>query len=171
MRPLPPADQRALVPVRITDHERRIARIEREAYGLPRCRATRTANLSITTSGTPQFVTMPTEDFDTHAFHDTSTNTERLTIPAGMAGDYSVTANVVFASNATGNRQLFIQKNEAGINDEGSGTNAVSGNVTRLSQTVAVSLAAGDRVRVMVNQTSGGALNVTSASLQLFKIG
>jgi hypothetical protein len=136
----------------------------------PRVRAFRNSNLSVATA-TPTAVTMPSEDVDSDAFHSTSVNTSRLTIPAGMAGTYIVVGNAVFAANATGHRQAYILKNGAAGNDEGQGSPAVSGNVTRLSVSMMLELAGGDYVELWVNQTSGAALNITNASIQMWKIG
>jgi hypothetical protein len=140
------------------------------AFRQPRVRALRSSNLSVATA-TPTAVTMPSEDVDSDAFHSTSVNTSRLTVPAGMGGTYMVVGNAVFATNATGHRQTFLQVNGGGGNQEGEGTPAVSGNVTRHSVTMMLELAAGDYVELWVNQTSGAALNITNASIQMWKIG
>lgn len=55
------------------------------------CVITNTANLSIT-QNTSTAITMNTEVLDTDAYHSTVTNTSRITIPAGLAGVYSVFA-------------------------------------------------------------------------------
>jgi len=52
-----------------------------------------TANVSATLSFT-------TEDFDTNAFHDNSTNTSRITIPSGYGGKYLVNAVIRTAAGA-----------------------------------------------------------------------
>ena len=169
MRPLPPADPRALVPTRLSDHERRIARIERDTFGLPRCRATRTANLAVVT-GTDTLVTLPTEDPDTNAFHDTTTNTSRLTIPSGLDGTYTVTGNVIWASNATGVRVSVFLKNGTSTG-EGVSIAGLSGVETRQSFTEMMELAAGDYIEIRARQSSGGNLNITRASLQFVKLG
>ena len=39
-------------------------------------------------------VAFATEDFDTDAFHSTSSNTSRITIPAGLGGKYLFTFNI-----------------------------------------------------------------------------
>jgi hypothetical protein len=64
-----------------------------------------------TASATWTAITWDSEDFDTDAFHSTSTNTSRLTVPAGMAGKYSIKAQLEWNVNATGFRALRIYKN------------------------------------------------------------
>ena len=55
------------------------------------CVITRTSNQSIPTV-TATVITMNSELLDTDAYHSTVTNTSRITIPAGLAGVYAVTA-------------------------------------------------------------------------------
>ena len=137
---------------------------------LPRCRAKRNADQSIGTASTTA-ITLPSEDFDTDGFHSTSTNTSRITIPTGLGGDYLIAAHLVFASNATGNRQLVLWKNGAGLELIGVTNSAISGITTRLSFTVALPLVAGDYLEIAAFQNSGGNLNVSDASFQVVKIG
>lgn len=63
------------------------------------------------------FDTDDEEDFDTDAFHDPSSNAERLTVPAGLGGLYLVTAQWNFVTDPTpvGYRQGFLyHKTSAG---------------------------------------------------------
>jgi acid phosphatase family membrane protein YuiD len=137
---------------------------------LPRVRALRGANQSISnTTQTP--VTFPSEDVDTHSFHDLVTNSSRLTIPTGMAGTYLISAVAVWASNATGWRQALLLRNGANPNLEGVTQAAANGITTRQSFSVALELAAGDYIELAVNHNSGAALNITNASLQMVKVG
>ncbi len=57
---------------------------------------------------------LDTEEYDTEDVHDLAANTERLTIPQGVAYA-SLTAQLSFATNATGNRGVRILKNGATI--------------------------------------------------------
>src|SRR5687768_17072877 len=41
------------------------------------------------------------DEYDTHAMHSTASNTDRLTVPSGQAGIYQVSANPLFALDAT----------------------------------------------------------------------
>jgi len=56
------------------------------------------------------------EDWDDAAFHDTGSNTSRLTIPTGMAGRYIVGAFGKTSAGAAGNYGIYLQKNGADIN-------------------------------------------------------
>lgn len=61
-------------------------------------RATMSANLTGQNYTSGAAVTFNSEDYDTNGFHDTSTNSDRLTIPSGMAGYYKVTFNIMISS-------------------------------------------------------------------------
>jgi hypothetical protein len=139
------------------------------APSLPRCRATRTANQSMPQSQTA--ITLPTEDIDTDAFHSTSVDTSRITIPTGLGGDYMISAVATWESNATGWRQLVLLKNGSSINSEGVTQTAVSGITTRQSFTVMLPLVAGDYIEAAANQNSGANRNITNASFQIVKVG
>ena len=108
---------------------------------------------------------------DSDAFHSTSTNTGRLTIPNGLAGDYQISLNVSFAANATGVRLMRLYKNGAAINSEGQSNNGLSGVATQLSATCVLPLVATDYIEINVRQSSGGALDISNASFQLVKVG
>jgi hypothetical protein len=55
------------------------------------------------------------EDFDTDSFHDNVTNNSRVTIPAGKAGKYLVSAFGTFDSNTTNARYMSIYKNGTAV--------------------------------------------------------
>jgi len=112
-----------------------------------------------------------TEIRDTDSFHSTSLNPERVTIPTGMGGFYRWEGTVSFAAGTVGTRIL-----STGFGASGAALTfqtallmqpAVSGQNMFLSASVIVSAAAGDNVGMMVNQTEGAALNVTSGILSL----
>ena len=56
-------------------------------------------------------ITFAAEEYDTDGFHDNSSNTSRMTIPAGKGGYYQVNGFVSWDDNATGGRTLLIRKN------------------------------------------------------------
>jgi hypothetical protein len=60
-------------------------------------------------------VTWDQEDFDTDSFHDNSSNTSRITIPAGKGGKYQVNAFAQWDANATGDREIHIYKNGVSV--------------------------------------------------------
>ena len=81
--------------------------------GFAGCSLSSTVNLTIS-NATLTALTWNNERFDTDAFHSTSTNTSRITIPSGKAGKYLVTGTVDFDGNTTGVRELRIYKNGVG---------------------------------------------------------
>lgn len=102
-------------------------------------------------------LTWDTETYDTNAFHSTSSNTSRITIPSGYDGKYRIGGLVSFHPNGTGRRELQLYKNGAvlayGNTVIGSATDFI-GNYMDWSTT----LVAGDYVELYALQSSGGAL-------------
>lgn len=125
------------------------------------CRVRRTAAKSIA-HATGTFLDFDAERYDTHGFHDNATNNTRLTVPAGEGGYYLVTAHVVWAVSTGGmQRSVELWHTLAG------GGSTVKAYVTqgptvtvRQSISTVLELAAGDYVRTLVYQDSGGNLNV-----------
>ena len=108
---------------------------------------------------TATILTFDNEYFDTDAFHDNSTNTSRITIPAGLGGKYLITGLVYLPdNNTTGNRILRIFKNGTGgtrlVNNHSPG-NAVA---QYIQAQIVVSLVATDYVELQALQTSSGNL-------------
>jgi hypothetical protein len=113
-------------------------------------------------NATDTSIALNSERRDDSGFHDTSTNNSRLTVPTGMAGWYSISGNLAYASNATGLRQSAILLNGATyivVNLQP----AINGAQTIVSLTTEYYLNAGDYVELRAYQTSGGALNVDTA--------
>ena len=73
-----------------------------------------TADFTLAT-GTDTRLTMNSENIDTDAFHSTTTNTARLTIPSGKNGKYQITGKFSFASSGTGRRYIALYKNGSSI--------------------------------------------------------
>ena len=71
------------------------------------------SNLAVN-NGVATAVTMTSESFDTNSFHDNSTNTSRMTIPAGKAGKYLLVGSISFDSVAV-NSEIRWYKNGAAI--------------------------------------------------------
>lgn len=65
-------------------------------------------------NATETVITFDTESFDTDAFHSTSTNTGRITIPSGKAGKYLVTAQIM-SNSATFQTQGGMRKNGSSV--------------------------------------------------------
>jgi hypothetical protein len=110
-------------------------------------------------NNTTTIVSFNTELFDTDGFHDTSTNSSRITIPSGKAGKYLITAAFPWQSNATGFRQLVMLKN-GGVSSPNVEMNAIGSSAAEGSVlfTAILSLAVSDYVEIRVYQNSGGNL-------------
>jgi len=121
------------------------------------CRVTNSIAQSIANS-TRTTITFDTETFDTDGFHSTSTNTGRMTIPSGKAGKYLVTANVTFATNSTGAREIYLFKNGNFYSQVFAVATATGSSGNALPDLV--SLAVGDYIDIRVEQSSGGSLDV-----------
>jgi len=119
-------------------------------------RLTKSGGQSIT-NNTGTMVTWDTETYDTNGYHSTSTNTSRITIPAGKAGYYSITATGGFSGNVTGQRYYAFYKN--GTLELIIGRAAGYSADTVLSGTAVWNLAVGDYIELECFQNSGGALN------------
>ncbi len=106
-----------------------------------------------TASATPT-----TDSYDPKSWFDNAN--DRITI--GQAGFYTISANVGFASNATGRRlvQIYVNGSDRG----GVQVAALSGATTILSASTNVYLAVNDYVEVFALQQSGGALNTVSVT-------
>lgn len=127
------------------------------------CAVYSTATQSLT-NNTLTALTFDAETYDTNAFHSTSTNTSRITIPAGYGGKYRIGGLVSFHPNATGRRELQLYKNGAVI----SYGNTVIGNGSEFIGTYmdwTTTLVAGDYVELYALQSSGGSLTVYTTIL------
>lgn len=120
----------------------------------------KTSAVQSVATATQAALTWDQEDFDTDAFHSTSSNTSRLTVPAGLAGLYLVTFSTYCAAG-TGGAGAWIAKNGV-FNTPRYGFNQVpndSVNGVGLAGTDTIALAATDYVEVVVFQNSGAAKN------------
>jgi hypothetical protein len=121
------------------------------------CDLRKTANQSISNNALTK-ITFDSENYDSNAFHDNSTNNTRITIPVGFAGKYQFTFMSQWASNSTGFRSIVFYINN------GEGENIVrldnSQSVMVLGATLNLNLSEGDYVEMACYQNSGGALNI-----------
>ena len=120
------------------------------------------ANLTIG-NATWTSVALNSELFDTDAFHSTSVNNTRFTIPAGLGGYYLVTANMGWQANAVGIRIIRVIKNGTTVyfapQVVPSGTVLIG---CQMSLTIAA--AASDYLEFQIYQSSGGNLDTTGSS-------
>ena len=120
-----------------------------------------TQNLANNTLGS---ITLGTEQWDTNAFHDNSTNPTRITIK--KPGKYQISGVIRWASNGTGVRHIYIGTNGVGTQaaaaDYGETINATSGIDTRQNMAVALDLGSADYVQIFGQQTSGTTLDLNA---------
>lgn len=108
-------------------------------------------------NNTDTTLTFDSERWDTDGIHSTSSNTGRLTCV--NRGKYLITGSVMFASNATGLRELYIYLNgTTGIAIQK--IPAVSGTDSAVNISTVYDLAVNDYVELVAFQNSGGSLNV-----------
>ena len=115
-------------------------------------------------NGTETLVTFDSERIDTDGFHDTSTNTGRITIPTGKGGKYRISYQAVFAYNTTSSREAYIVLNGS-TSATAKHTNYVYANQvtnypTYFNGQIILNLSAGDYVQLILAQNSGGNLNI-----------
>lgn len=127
-------------------------------------RATNSGSISIvnTTWVTLNLDTTTTDtDAPSNPMHSTTTNTSRMTI--NWTGWYRVSANIDWATNATGVRQVRFMVNGATIIAQIVTVPTPGGGCT---MTLATDwyFTAGDYVECQVNQNSGGSLSVVQDS-------
>ena len=102
------------------------------------------------------------EYFDTDGYHSTTTNTGRLTIPTGKDGKFLIIGRVWFDVNATGYREMRLNKNGNLLNIAKWNNNGSSIEVT-LQLSVIVNAVAGDYFTLSVTQNRGGSLDLLEA--------
>lgn len=132
------------------------------ATDAPTCRVYNSANISVGT-GAYAALTFDSESFDVGGCHSTSVNTGRITVPSGAGGKWSVSGNITFAVNSTGQRGVAIRLN--GTTYIATATTAAFASIdASLHISAHWSASAGDYFELMAFQNSGGALNVVRSS-------
>jgi hypothetical protein len=106
-------------------------------------------------------ITWNDEYFDTDAYHSTSVNNSRVTIPTGKAGKYLISGFITYDNNTTGSRQLLIYKNgsSAYVQSLAAANIYPTGTVSYIAD-----LIVGDYIEMFTWQSSG-------SSQTLFKTG
>lgn len=118
-------------------------------------------------TATPTTLTFTTEQFDNDTMANLGVNNTILTCVTD--GFYFVTCRAAFEANATGVREIFIQRNainayEIRVDNAGAGTS------TQISPAGVLWLQAGDTLRLVVAQNSGVNLNVAERHLQAIRV-
>jgi hypothetical protein len=90
------------------------------------------------------------EDYDTNAFHDNTTNNARITIPTGYGGKYLITSQIMCPDNWNGYGYGYLYKNGSSMtniglyNDSRFGSLALTDGINALIGSTTISLAAAD---------------------------
>ena len=126
-----------------------------------------------TATGAVTTISFNAENWDTHDFHDNSTNPERITIPAGLGGRYLVVILLAWASNGVGYRRVYLQDHAgnivSGIDDVRSGEIGGYGVQTYII-TAITNLTAEEYYRFDVQQNSGGDLSLYNMIATFYKL-
>lgn len=125
------------------------------------CSLYKSASQSIS-NDTLTTVTFDSEFFDTDGYHSTSTNTSRITIPTAKAGKFLFVANVLWAANATGMRNMRLKKNGADVTEFC--FNASSAGAGSTMFTFLIEAADADYFEATCYQNSGGARTINGTA-------
>lgn len=132
--------------------------------GFKGCAVTQTSAQTLTTS-TDTVITFNAETFDTNSFHDTSTNTGRITIPTGLGGYYRFYFTVGLNAQTNGRRMCSLRLNGSSkiftVETSELGQNFVQ---PTLTDTGTVSLSAGDYLECVYYQDSGSSINTNGTA-------
>ena len=117
------------------------------------CTGTGTQTLS---TATWTAITWDTEEYDTDGFHSTSSNTSRITVPAGKAGKYLFTSHINLDTNSgTGRRLNKFYKNGVAADISFVEIPPVSGAYVAALNSIILDLAVNDYVEIYYYQTTG----------------
>lgn len=123
--------------------------------GTVEAHVTGTQSISNATATAVSFNTTATDPAD---YWDVGTPT-KLIVPAGYGGWHQLVANVEFAPNSTSWRRVYFRINGTDIYGVVNYNAATTGD-TNVLATHSLELADGDEIEVMVEQNSGGSLNI-----------
>jgi len=110
-------------------------------------------------NNTATAVTFNAETIDTDGFHSTSTNTSRITIPAGLSGKFLVTVNTLWDLQGTGIRNFNVRKNGATFYAPQEIIGSTTAYVGQAASAI-LEAVAGDYFELFVLQTSGAGLTL-----------
>lgn len=109
-----------------------------------------------------------TDIWDDDGFHSTVQDNDRITVPA--TGTYHFVGWGNFNAHADGNRNLWFEVNGATSYARIRIPSAGSTNDTNIGTSIYLELTAGDYVRLMVRQGSGGVLTTCSFRFQCQRV-
>ena len=130
------------------------------AGGFVGCRLYNTTTQSIS-HGTATALTWDSEAFDTDAFHSTSVNTSRITIPSGKNGKYKITIQALWdIGTSTVFKSIRLKKNGT-TNYLVSYLPASSGSEIYQNASITLDLVATDYIEFFCNHESAGSVAAT----------
>lgn len=132
------------------------------ALGFVGCKAFNSAVQTIN-SGASTAVTFDSEEYDTSAFHSTSANTSRMTVPTGLAGYYLCVFSTFYNASPS-NIHLGFTKNGTTALRLAGGSSIAAASYSPEAITV-VNLAVADFVEVFVLQSTGGGVGIGHATV------
>lgn len=127
----------------------------------PWCIVTKNANQELS-SGTLTDLTWETDDYDFWGMHDTSSNTDRITLP--FDGLYVCFAGLQWESDATGKRDALFQINNAVSFGRDMRLTVGAGTTTCMMISSFIPGDAGEYIRVQAVHGAAGALDVQSST-------
>jgi hypothetical protein len=128
----------------------------------PSVKAVRTAVLSVANNTSTALTFNAADEWDTDSFHSTTTNSSRITVPAGLGGTYHIIGFSNYAAAGTTKCLTILRKN--GVTDLLFQSQlSLSGGACNLALPILTKLAAADYIELYVLQTTGGALDVTGS--------
>ena len=114
-------------------------------------------------TGTQTALTWDSEYYDSHGFHSTSSNTSRITIPAGLGGKYLIQGVFAYGLSATGSRDSNFRINGTTFRywPQLLGSSVV---YVGPQASFVLALNAGDYIEITTTQNSGGNLTAFTAN-------
>ena len=121
-------------------------------------------NTQTISNATTTDMTWNSETFDTDGYHSTSSNTDRLTVPAGKAGYYLVQGVCRWDTSNSNKRDIYLVKTSASTDTQFGISSVAAGYDGGQFASGVVFLDVGDYVRMQVYQNSGGNVDITKGS-------
>ena len=139
------------------------------------CSAQNSAALTIN-SATWTAITLNSEEFDTDNYHDTSTNTSRMTIPSGKSGKFLINGIIRYEGyNGWINAETAIYKNGSKAKSVSQFSNGTTGGAFTFTISGIFNAVAGDYFEFYVWQNSGSTrqyfIDTTNGAFQIAYLG
>ncbi len=131
----------------------------------PRVKAWRTTTQSIPHATAQAVGFTGTDEYDTDDLHDPTSNSSRITIPAGLGGLWLICCQIDLSAGtaSSARRQLSLRLNGSWSFAYSTAYPRLAGEATTLQTYGLQQLSAGDYVQAVIYQTTGGARNLTGA--------